>query len=128
MMLIRPVAQTLGNLLLVDVCFLVMSLSLRNAKSKAISLNHPLKQIVEPCLLLATKSFGCMVSSQNLASVQFILHHFMLTTLMPFKLQLTSSITNAPSTSKPMIIRLSPFHISLLNSYHISVIISLLVN
>ena len=82
--------------------------------------NHLLKQSTEPCLLLAMRSFGCVVSLQNSVSVQFILLHFMLTTLVSSKLQPILSITNAPSTlrltvtqsGKHMIIKLSPFHIS----------------
>jgi len=119
-MLIGPVALTPGNLLPAGVCFLVMPISYGNARNKTMSPNHLLKQSTEPCLLHALRSFGCVVSSQNSVSVQFILLHFMLTTLVPSKLQPTLSITNAPSTlrltvtqsGKHMIIKLSPFHIS----------------
>lgn len=45
MMLIRPAAQTLGNLLQDGMHSLVMLLSLINARSKTLSLNHLLRQV-----------------------------------------------------------------------------------
>ncbi|CAL2231173.1 unnamed protein product [Prunus armeniaca] len=56
--LIGPVAQTPGDLLLAGVCFLVMPLSLGNARSKTTSPNHPLRQSIAPCLLRVPRSFG----------------------------------------------------------------------
>lgn len=93
-------AQTLENLLPDGVCLLVMLLSYGNAKSRTLSRSLPLRQNITPCLLLVLRLFGCVVSSQNLASPKYNHLHYMLTTPVPSKLLPTLSTTNVRNTSR----------------------------